>query len=397
MSNLWDLLQQEIELDHEYVVSLRRYFHTYPEVPKNEFNTAKKIEEELTQLGLKPIRVGETGVYASLKGELKSDRILVLRADIDALPLEEKHECPYKSQNPGVMHACGHDAHAAALLGACRILTKNKDKFGGEIRFIFQQAEEIGYGARLFVDGGYLKDATRCFGVHVASNLEVGKIALVAGPNNASVDWFRIRVIGKQAHVSTPQNGVDALYIASQIVVAIQGLISRMASPMDNVLIGIGKLEAGTAYNIVAGEATLEGTLRSLTKEMRKEKISQIQKTAENIAEIYGGKVEIEWKDFTSPLINEEKSTLEAIKVAISILGEGNVITSRQPSLGGDDFAEFINEVPGCYGFVGTRNSEIWETTVAHHNEMFDIDENGLLVSVKMFVAYSVKYLNKEI
>lgn len=397
MSEILDLIKKATNADHEYVVNLRRYFHKHPETPKNEFNTALKIEEELDKLGLSYKRVGETGVYAEIKGELAGDKIIVLRADIDALPLQEKHECPYKSINDGVMHACGHDAHIAGLLGAARILTQYRDKFGGLVRLIFQQAEEIGYGGRVFVDGGYLNGADRCFGIHVGSNIPVGKIVVSAGPNNASVDWFKITVKGLQAHVSTPEKGIDALFIASQIVVSLQALISRRSSPMDNVLIGIGKLNAGTAYNIVAGEATLEGTLRCLTEKMRKEKIEQIIEVATNVAKMYGGSVSFEWKDFTSPLVNDLTSSLEAQKVASKLFGQENVITSREPSLGGDDFAEFIKVVPGVYAFVGTGNKEKPETVVAHHNECFDIDEDGLKTSVSMYASYAIEFLNQNI
>ncbi len=394
MEDILELIKKNTKEDHEYVVNLRRHFHKYPETPKNEFNTALKIEEELDKIGVSHKRVGETGVFATIKGNKPGNKIIVLRADIDALPLTEKHECEYKSVNEGVMHACGHDAHTAGLLGAARVLTRLRDKFSGEVRLIFQQAEEIGYGGRIFVNEGYLNGANRTFGIHVASNIEVGKIALVPGPNNASVDWFKITVKGVQAHVSTPQEGVDALYIASQIVVSLQALVSRMSSPMDNVLIGIGKLNAGTAYNIVAGEATLEGTLRCLTEQMRKEKISKIDEVAKTIAKIYGGEALVEWQDFTSPLVNDLTASLEAQDIAKQLFGEENVITNRQPSLGGDDFAEFIKCVPGVYAFVGTGNSKRPETVVAHHNEVFDIDENGLLTSVEMYSAYAIKFLN---
>lgn len=396
MEQLIKLIKDYTKEDHDYVVDLRRYFHANPELPRQEYNTASKIEEELDKLGIEHKRVAETGVYAVLKGS-KPGKTIVLRADIDALPLQEEHQCPYKSLNDGVMHACGHDAHAAGLLGAARVLSRLKNEICGEVRFVFQQAEEIGYGARQFVDGGYLNGANRSFGIHVSSSIEVGKIAIVPGPNNASVDWFKISVKGLKAHVSTPQKGVDALYIASQIVVSVQALVSRMASPMENVLIGIGKLNAGTAYNIVAGHAELEGTLRCLTPQMREEKKAQIEAVAKNVASMYGGEVSVEWKDFTSPLVNDLESSLEAQKVAARVLGEKNVITTKEPSLGGDDFAEFINVVPGVYAYVGTGNDAIPETVVAHHNEVFDIDEGGLFVSVEMYSAYAIAFLNNQI
>lgn len=397
MTELEELIQKQALSDHEYVVALRRYFHIHPELPKQEFNTAKKIEEELAKLGLKTERVGETGVYAEIHGDVDNGRTIVLRADIDALPVLEEHECEYKSQTDGVMHACGHDAHAAGLLGAARILSKNTDKFSGTVRLTFQQAEEIGYGARIFVDNGYLDGADRTFGIHMASNVTAGQIVAMPGPNNASVDWFKINVHGLGAHVSTPELGIDAAYIAAEILVSLQALVTRRTSPMDNVLIGVGKVEAGTAYNVVAQEASLEGTIRVLTPEIRKAVKANLERLSKNIAETYGGTVDIEWADFTSPLINDEESAKEVQSVAFRLFGESNVITKREPALGGDDFAEYILKVPGCYAYVGSGNDERPETRVAHHNSHFDIDEKALLVSVQLYAAYAVDFLNSEI
>lgn len=396
MYSLEQDIKKQAQEDHDYVVLLRRHFHSFPELSKYEFKTAEKIEDELHKLGLETKRVGETGVYAEIKGDKQGDKTIILRADIDALPVTEEHECEYKSQNVGVMHACGHDAHAASLLGAARLLVKNKDKFGGTIKLNFQQAEEVGYGARVFIDEGYVK-GDRSFGIHMASNVLAGCLVAMSGPNNASVDWFKINVHGLGAHVSTPNLGVDAAYIASQIVVSLQALITRRTSPMDNVLIGVGKIDAGTAYNVVAQEASLEGTIRVLTPELRKQTKEQLEVLAKSIATSYGGSVDFEWKDFTSPLINDENSTLEVQKVAKRIFGDDKVITQRQPALGGDDFAEYILKVPGCYAYVGSGNPNKPETQVAHHNSHFDIDEEALFVSTTLYVIYAIDYLNSTI
>ncbi len=388
---------EEAKKIHSDVIAWRRHFHMYPETSKKEYKTAEKIEAELVALGLTPRRVGETGVYTEIHGTGKGNKTIVLRADTDALAVTEEHICEYTSKHNGVMHACGHDAHTACLLGACRLLAENRDRFGGTVRIHFQQAEEIGYGARVFINEGLVDGADRTFGIHTKSKQAVGTIALIPGPNNASVDWFRIHVTGKAAHVSTPNLGVDAAYIAAQIMISAQAIITRQMSPMDNVLIGIGKLTAGTAYNIVASDAELEGTIRALTPETRAFAKTQLETLSKSIAAPFGGDASLEWQDFTSPLLNDEASALEAQKVAIELFGEENVIKSGIPSLGGDDFAEYILRVPGVYAYVGSGNPEKPETTVAMHNDHFDIDEDCLLVGTSIYAAYAVAFLNDEV
>ena len=384
-------IRKEIEAERDYVVSLRRFFHENPELPRKEFGTANRIEEELRSFGLTFERVGETGVYSEIVGE-GDGKTIILRADIDALPVTETNGCPYKSKKEGVMHACGHDAHAAALLLAAKILSRHKDLFPGKVKLCFQQAEEIGYGARVFIDNGFVV-GDRSFGVHLASNLPVGKVGVTKGPNNASVDYFKIKVSGRGAHVSTPEKGIDALYIASQIVVGAQALVTRRTNPTDSVIIGIGKMEAGTAYNVVAKEAVLEGTIRTMYPSIREKVKKELENLAISVASIYGGSAEIEYKDFTSPLVNPENSTEEVEKVAVSLFGHDNVITNRPYSLGGDDFAEFINKVEGTYVYVGSGNEEKPNTLVAHHDGLFDIDEDSLLVSATLHVLYAMEYL----
>ncbi|MBE6544071.1 MAG: amidohydrolase [Ruminococcaceae bacterium] len=378
------------------VVALRRHFHKNPEVSKNEYNTALKIEEELDKLGLPHTRVGETGVCSEIDGELPGDRTIILRADIDALPIKEEHICSYTSTDDGVMHACGHDAHTASLLGGARILAENRHLFGGKVKLHFQQAEEVGYGARVFINEGLVK-GDRCFGIHVTPHHNVGKIVLTPGPLNASVDWFKISVTGKSAHVSRPHLGVDAAYIAAQILISLQAIVTRTTDPMENLLIGVGKISAGTAYNIVAENAELEGTLRALTPDTRANTKKRIEAIARSVAESFGGNVFIEWKDYTSPLINDEIPCKEAWAVAEELFGENNVVKFCTPSLGGDDFAEYILKVPGVYANVGSCNPDIYETTVAMHNCKFDIDEKCLITGSAIYAAYASAFLNKEV
>lgn len=400
MNALEKKLYEQILADHPYVVSLRRYFHQHPEIAREEEQTARRIEQELDQLGLSHRRVAKTGVYAEITGTAPArgkPRCIVLRADIDALPIQQENDVPYKSLIPGRMHACGHDAHNAALLGAARVLSANRHRFSGKVIFTWQPGEEVGYGARPIIDEGNIDEADRSFGVHMASNVPVGKVVLMPGPNNASVDWFRIRVHGLGAHVSTPEKGVDAAYIISQIVVAAQALVTRCTNPMENVLLGIGKITAGTAYNVVAQEAEAEGTIRVFKPELRKATKARLEALAKSTAEVYGGSAELEWNDNTSALINDEQATAEAQKTAAALFGEEQIIRSRRPDLGGDDFAEYILRVPGVYVYVGSANDHNPDTRVAHHNSHFDIDEDALTVAAALYTCYAADYLNGEV
>ena len=293
------------------------------------------------------------------------------------------------------MQACGHDGHTASLLLAAKILCRHRDKIKGKVKLCFQQAEEIGYGAMVFINSG-LVTGDRPFGVHLASNIPVGKISVTAGPNNASVDSFKITVKGRGAHVFTPEKGIDALYIASQIVVATQALVTRCTNPTDSVIIGIGKLEAGTAYNVVAKDTVMEGTIRTMYPEIREKVKSDLEELVKSMAVIYGVEAEIQYKDFTSPMINPPIPAKEVEKVAVSLFGRDNVITDRPYSLGDDDFAEFILRVPGTYAYVGSGNSERPNTFVAHHDGLFDIDEDCLINSSLIEVAYTLDYLRGE-
>lgn len=380
--------KREAEAQKDYTVALRRELHQHPELGLQEHRTARRIEEELDNLGIPHERVGATGVLATLRGG-RDGSVTVLRADIDALPIQETNAVPYASQTPGVMHACGHDAHTACLLTAARLLAAHRAELHGEVRFLFQQAEEIGQGARQFVQAGVLRGAERVFGLHTAYDLPAGSVGLKPGLNNASVDHFTVTIQGRGAHVSTPELGVDALYIAAQTVVAAQALVTRCSSPVEPVILGIGKLNAGTTYNSVAEQAVLEGTTRTVSQESRRRMKELLDAAARNTAAIYGGTAEIEWEDFASPLLNTPEVCTEAAAL-VTALG-GQVITDRKLSLSGDDFAEFLLEVPGAYAYLGTGNPAKPGTLVPNHNGNFDIDEDVLPLGVALYAAYAMR------
>lgn len=379
--------------EKDYIISLRREFHKYPEVSLKEYKTAKRIEEELDKLNIPHKRVGETGVLGIIKGNSESNRVIALRADIDALKVPDDKEVEYKSQNEGYHHACGHDAHTSSLLGAAKILKEREAELKGEVRLFFQQAEEIGQGAKIFIKEGALDGVEEILGAHVSSHLDVGKVSVTSGPISASCDYFKIKVKGKGGHVSVPHLSIDALYIASQIVINLQSIVSRQTDPVDTVVVGVGVITGGTIYNAVAEEVVLEGTTRTFSFETREKTNKNVEKIAKSIGEIYGAEVLVEFKDYASPLINDEKVSEEVATIANTIVGEDNVITNSPKRLGADDFAEFLIEVPGTYIHVGTKNSCNSNTSSEHHNHLFDIDEEGLLITTNIEVDYVLSKL----
>ena len=395
-------LKEYVLEQKEYLTNMRQYFHAHPEVSLQEYHTCEKIEEELNLAGIPYRRVGETGVYAWIDGkketadQKKASRIAALRADIDALAMEDLKTVSYRSSNPGVCHACGHDAHAATLLTAARILKSKEQEFSGQIRLFFQQAEEIGAGARLFVQDGLLEGVSRVFGAHVSSRLESGKIALTAGPQNASCDYFKIKVRGRGAHVSTPHLGVDAAYVASQIVVNLQSIAARSTNPLDTIVVGVGVMRAGTQYNIVAEHAELEGTTRTFLPEVREFTNRRVREIAEQTAHMYGAEAEVEFKDFAAPLINDPQAVKEVTAVTEQLIDRRQIVGDFEKALGADDFADYLAVTRGMYAFVGTHSEKKPGSGVAHHHGLFDVDEEALLLSCNVYVDYALWVLGAE-
>ncbi len=387
-------IDPKVQQEKEYLIQMRRYFHEHPEVSMEEYETAKTIEQELDRFGIEHRRVGETGVYGLLRGKEAGHKV-ILRADIDALRITDVKTCSYASKNPGVMHACGHDAHTASLLGAAKLLASQREQIKGEIGFVFQQGEEFGQGARLFLKEGLIQDAKRVFGLHVASNVRIGDIAISSGAVNASVDHVKINIYGKSAHVSTPQFGIDALYIASQVVNTLQSIVSRLSNPLETVLVGLGKLTAGSAYNIVANEAEIEGTIRCFSKETREKTKQWIIDLVTGIASTYNARAEVHFEDFTSPLINDAMVCDEVKEIASKIVGDNHIV-KREPSLGGDDFAEFLYKAKGMYAYIGTGNEKLPDTLAAQHANNYDIDEQALLIATNLYVDYARYVLELE-
>ncbi|WP_025743202.1 amidohydrolase [Aquimarina pacifica] len=392
------------------VIEWRRDFHQNPELSNREFETAKKIAKHLKELGLEVTEnVAKTGVVAILKGN-KEGKTVALRADIDALPVTERTDIPFKSvvkttfldTEVGVSHACGHDTHISILMGVAEILTKHKDKINGTVKFIFQPAEEgpppgEEGGAKLMIKEGVLKnpDVDAIFGLHINSGTEVGKIRYKPGGTMAAVERFVINVKGKQTHGSAPWSGVDPILISAKIIDGLQTIISREA-PLVNeaAVITVGKITSGVRFNIIPESAEMIGTVRTLDPEMKSLVIKRMREMVPAIAEAYGGTATIEFQNNTSITYNDPDLVQKMLPTIQGIAGKDNVILSKATT-GGEDFSYFQEVVPGFYFFLGGKSPEAM-TTTSHHTPEFYIDESGLLLGVKVMSQLAIDYLNAQ-
>lgn len=376
----------------EYMVGQRNYFHAHPELGLQETGTCAHIEEELDKMGIGHRRVAGTNVIAQIDSG-RPGKTLFLRADIDALPIQEANDVPYKSQNPGVMHACGHDGHAAYLLGAAKLILGHKDDFDGKVILAFQAAEEIGKGARDIIAAGELDDVDRIFGIHLSSAIPVGKYGIKSGPDMASCDRFRITIHGKAAHITTPQAGADSLFIGALIVAQLQTVVSRLISPVEGALIGVGRFSSGTTYNIIPGEAELEGTIRAFSPEARKKLWDAVKSIGENVAKEYGASADVSIEDICDPCTNPADTTAEVVASSKKLVPEEDVLTGIDKRFGSDNFADYMRKAPGTYVHAGSRDSEA--TGWPHHNEHFDLAEDSYPYSAALAVQYVLDYLGK--
>lgn len=377
----------------DYVISLRREFHKNPEASFKEFNTSKRIKEELDKMGIEYVPCASTGVVATIKGN-HPGKTVALRGDIDALSVQELNNMDYKSQIPGMMHACGHDGHTSMLLGAAKILCALKDKIHGTVKLFFQPAEEIGEGARAMIKEGAMDNVDSVFGIHLWSNIDAGKISVEAGPRMASADWFNIKVTGKGGHGSAPHECVDALVVASSIVTNLQNIVSRQVNPLDPLVLSIGMLNAGSRFNVIAENAYMEGTTRCFNLELRKELPNMMENIITNIANGYGAKASLEYNFLLPPTINDAKCSAIAENASSEIVGKNNVIKFEKVT-GSEDFSFYLEKAPGALAFVGCRNEEKC-ACYSHHSGNFNIDEDALEIGTKLYVKYTLDYLTSD-
>lgn len=384
-----------VEKYGDYTIEMRRWFHENPELSMEEHESTKRVAEELDKMGIEytiPDAGAKVGVIGVINGG-RPGKTIALRADMDALNVTEKNEVEYKSKVDGKMHACGHDGHMAMLLGAAKILNEVKDELPGKIYLLFQPAEEIGQGAKYLMEyGNWYEETDAFFGTHVWSELESGKVSLEAGERMAAADKFEITVHGKSGHGSLPNQTIDAVVVGSAIVMAIQSLVSRTYSPLDSVTVTVGQIHSGTRWNIIAGEAFLDGTVRYFNNEVGARVEDDLRRVVENTAAAYGATVDVSYDRIVLPTFNEASHSAIAEKSASKIVGEENVVKLIKTT-GGEDFSFYLQDgKPGVFGFVGTKNPEIG-TDLPHHNECFNIDESALPNGAGVYAQYAVDYL----
>src|SRR6478735_444718 len=376
------------------VIADRRHFHEHPELGFQEFETAKIVAERLRSYGFDEVQteVAVTGVVGILKGT-KPGKVVALRADMDALPIDEENEVGYKSQTAGVMHACGHDAHTAMLLGVARILSTRRDEIAGTIKFLFQPAEEGLGGAKGMIAAGVLENphVDAIFGLHVSQGMPAGYLVARDNATLAGGDGFKIIVEGKGGHGAQPHTTIDPIVIGSQIVSALQTVVSRNVDPILPGVVSVGSFHAGQASNVIPNSSEMTGTIRSVDHDQRAMMAKRVEEIATGVGEAMGAKVHVDLTFGVAPTINTPEMAAIVREVATDILGadyvsQGVLVTASE------DFSEFLVHTPGCFFFLGTMNVEKG-LTWGHHHPRFDISEEPMSIGIAVMAGTALRYL----
>ena len=379
-----------------YIIEQRRWFHAHPELSWEEFGTTDHIQEELEKMGLEVHRFeGRPGCTAMIYGgkAVPGAKTVALRADIDALPVEEKTGLPFASENPGVMHACGHDNHMAMLLGAAKILCEVKDELEGNVKLLFQAAEETCFGAEYYVQQGVLDGVDAIYGQHIWAGLEAPYLNVQPGVRMASCDNFTITVEGSSTHGSTPHLGTDAIVAAASIIMNIQTIVSRNNDPLNALVVSIGEIHGGQRFNILANKVVMEGTCRTHSREMRGKIEPLLRRICEDTAAAFGAKAELKYDAFPSPVINDHDDLNQiAHDAAVKLYGEEG-IKEMPRVMGSEDFAYFMDVGPGIFGFLGSRDAE---HQASNHNDCYDVPEDVLKRGAAMHAQFAADYLSAK-
>ena len=376
-------IREEIKNIKDEIYTMRRHFHRYPELSFKEFNTAETISQHLNNLGISHKKgVGKTGIVGEIN--FGPGPTIALRADMDALPIQEENNLDYKSLNDGVMHACGHDGHMAILLGAANALSKNSKLKKGTVRFIFQPAEEGLGGAKYMIEDGCLDKVDEIYGLHLWNYQLYGEVGIKDGPVMASADLFDIEVSGKGGHGATPQGTIDAIVVASNLVTMLQTIVSRNTNPLESTVLSIGKIKGGHNFNIISDKVHMSGTTRAYTEENRTMIKQRMKEVIEGVSKSFGADIKLNYKDGYPPTVNHSSQVEKVLEAAKSVVASG----AKNPylSMGGEDFSYYLQNKPGCFFFVGSAPNENEILSTPHHCSHFNIDERALLIGASVYV-----------
>lgn len=396
---LIDVFKAEADALYSQLVAWRRDFHMYPELGYEEVRTAGIVAEHLRGLGLEvSTGVGKTGVVAVLEGDdaPPDAPTVLLRFDMDALPILEQNDVPYKSQNPGVMHACGHDGHTSIGMGVAQLLARHRDALPGRVKLVFQPAEEGGLGAQAMIRDGAMENPrpAAAFGLHLWSRLPLNQVVVQPGPLWAAADMVDLTVFGQGGHGAAPQETVDATLVAAQIVVAWQSIVARSVKPTDPAVITVGVLRSGTASNVISGRAELACSIRSLDPAVRDLLVRRMEEMAAGICAAYGAHYEMALKLGVPVTVNSQEGAALMRDVATQVVGEEQV-AQITPMMVGEDMSEFLNRAPGCFVLVGASDPA-GPLHAPHHSDTFDFDERMLPTGVALLAGAAASYLEKH-
>ncbi|HZO89562.1 MAG TPA: amidohydrolase [Chthonomonadaceae bacterium] len=388
-----DLIKNVIATLTPQIVETRHYLHQNPELSHQEQNTSAFVAERLRALGLDDVQagVGGYGVVGTLRGTAagaETGPTFALRADMDALPIQEESDLPYKSCNPGVMHACGHDGHTATLLGTAAVLAQLRDQIRGTVKFFFQPAEETVGGAARMCAEGVMEGVEAIVALHGWPGVGVGQIGVRSGPMMASADTFDITVKGRGAHAAMPHISVDPIVVGAQIVLALQTIVSREISPVESVVVTVTQFHAGTAYNILPGAAEIKGTVRCLSDAVRASMPERLERIARGICEAARAEYAFRYQEGTPVTVNDEGMTALVAEVGREVLGEGNVVTLEAPSMGAEDFAVYLRHAPGTMFRLG-----VGEEMPPLHTPRYNFADAALSYGMELFTQIALRYL----
>jgi len=392
---MFDYFQEALDL-FEYTQQIRRDFHRHPEIGFEEIRTAGIVARELNFLGLEVTTgSGKTGVIALVEGK-QSGPTALLRFDMDALPINEETGAEYASQNPGLMHACGHDGHTAIGLTVAHMLHAHRDELAGTIKFVFQPAEEGLGGAEAMIKDGILENPKPdiSLALHLWNEKPLGWIGAAGGPVMAAAEIFHIRVVGRGGHGAVPQLAIDPVMAAAQIITALQSIVSRNVSPLQSAVISVTTMRSGEAFNVIPPEVELQGTIRTFDPEVRQHILERFNQVATGVGEALGCHVEVDVKSIT-PAVSNDPELAKRFQKTIAQLLPGNELITDYQTMGSEDMAFIMQEIPGCFFFIGSADSEKG-LDAAHHHPRFDFDERALSQGAAVMAAVASEYLNQK-